>query len=222
MGKTLVIIALVIILIIAIVAAALLIPLNSGKSAGVVFRQTDQEAFEQKSGINTPEAQKATLLDLITGNYVGGDMVSVNAFFTSAEFTAYLNNYFAPTPGIENVQIKFGNNRKIVLSCKATEEAIKLFGDAPEYDSLKSYLWLAKGKTLRVEETVTSVGGTITTKLDKVYVGQIDITGFVPVGALPIGTALNNLFRVENSADFSISEAGLSINGAMLDMIAKK
>jgi len=222
MGKVFLILTTVIVLVVAVAAAAVLIPLNTGKAAGVVFQQADQDSFAEKSGLTINDANRASLLDLFTDNYVIGNMVAVNATFTSAEFTAYLNCYFAPTLGMENLQVKFDGNNRIVLSCKATEEAASLFGDAPELESIKNYLWLAKGKTLRIEETVTSTDGIITTKLDKVYVGQIDITGFVPDGTLPIGTALNILFNVESSAGFSLNKDSLSLNCTMPDVITKK
>ena len=223
LGKKAFMIPAVITSVIAAPIAAVLVLLSIGNPAGITYTPADYASFLEKSGLTDgSNAEKASLFDLLTDNYVEGEPVSVNATFSSSEFTAYLNNSFAKTPGIEDVQVKFCDHDKLVLSCKVTKGIASLLDDVPEAAGLKGYVWIAHGKTLRMEETLTSAAGEIITKLDKIYVGQIDVTGFVPKDAVPIGTILNILFRTQDSEDFRFSEEGLVFNGSMPCQITKK
>ena len=210
--------------VIAVPTASVLVMLSVGKPADVTYTSVDYESFLEKSGVSEAmEDNRASLLDLLTDNYVKGELTRVNKAFTSAEFTAYLNEYFTPTPGIADVRVKFCDEGKLVLSCKVTKEVAPLLDDVPQAADLKGYLWIADGKTLRVEETVTSVDQKIATKLDKAYVGQINIAGYIPDNVFLISGILNIVFQPEDSNGFSFNEEnGLVFVGSMPETIAKK
>jgi len=209
-----------------VVAAGMFLLLTVPKRVNVKWTEADLTSYLAKAKVNFKE-DRASVEDILTGDFVAVGVSKVEGTVTSAEISAIANAASKETGFLKDIRIKFGDDGKVEASAQIGDNLDILISRFPEASKYKTYIDMAKGKTVYIKTSLERVGNKkFEAVIEQASIGRIPL----PVEQLNsymerVGTEINaTLARMNgfSAEEFSFDTSGLYYKGSIPSEIRAK
>lgn len=189
------------------------------KRVNVTWTEADLTSYLAKGKVNFNE-NRASVEDILTGDFVAVGVSVVNGTVTNAEASAIANAASKEAGFLKDIRIKFGDDGTVEASAQIGDNIDILISRFPEASKYKTYIDMVKGKTVYVKTTLERVGNKkFEAMIEQASIGRIPL----PVGQLngymeQVGTEINaTLARMSgfSAEEFSFDASGLNFKGSI-------
>jgi len=200
---------LVIVLVVAVGGFAVL---GGSKKADVEWTEADFESYLAKGNI-TFSKDRASVEDIVTGNYRTVGSVRVDTTVSNAEITAILNKAAKDTGLLRDIRVKFRDDGRVEASAVIGSDLSMVYSRYPEAKKYESYLNTLKGKSVYMVGTLERVGNKkFEAYTEKAYVGLLPLPVDQTNDYLErVGTEINNI--IGGMSGFSAEAFSFDSNG---------
>lgn len=191
--------------------------LNGSRKVDVTWTEEDFQSYLAKGGITFSE-DRASVEDLLGGNFTAIGSVDVDTRVTNEEITAIVNKAAKDTSFLNDIRIKFRDNGRVEASATIGDDLSVIFSRFPEAKKYEGMVNSFKGKTVYISGTLERVGNKkFEAYTEKASVGLLPL----PVGQTndyleQIGTEINNILAGMDgfsAEEFSFDSSGMYFKG---------
>lgn len=216
MKKGLVVVG-VVLLVLVLLVGGVYFMLNGNKEVDVTWTEADFQSYLTKGGVNFNE-DRASVEDLVAGNFATVGVVDVDDHFTNAEITAILNKAAKDSSFLTDMRVKFRDDGRVEASAKIGDNLEMVYQRFPEARNYQTYLNTFKGKSVYIVGTLERVDtNEFEAWTERAYVGHIPL----PVGQTNnylerVGTEINSILaRLDgfSAEEFSFDSSGVYFKG---------
>ena len=195
--------------------AAISIP----KEVKVEWSEEDWQSYLEKGNITFTE-DRASIDDILTGNYQGIGAEPIDTFVTNEEVSAMINMTTKETGLFQDVNMRFLGDDRMEVSGTIGDNIDTLIEKYPEVAKYEKYLAPAKGKTVYMKTTLKNVtGNNFEAHVEDLRLGNLPLPEkVVNKNMTEVGTMANNILdKIEglNIEKFDITEEGFHYKGTI-------
>ncbi|MGE5654262.1 MAG: hypothetical protein ACM3ZQ_08410 [Bacillota bacterium] len=209
----------VLLMILVVVVGGGYLLINGKKTVDVIWTEADLNSYLAKGKVTFAE-NRASVEDIISGNFVAVGMSNVEGRVTSAEITAILNAASRQAGVLRDIRVKFGDGGKVEASAMISDNLELLYQKFPQAKAYESYINTLKGKCVYLKTSLERVDN----KKFEAWVDQASIglaplpTGQVNTYLTQVGTEINSIISRMNgfsAEQFSFDSSGLYFKGTI-------
>lgn len=210
---------LVLVVVIVVVVGGFFIALSIPKTAGVEYSDEDLQAYLDNTGIVFHD-NNASIEDIFFEDYSSEGSIYVEGTLTSAQASALANAVINPKSVLNNIQIKFVGENKVIASATIGNNLDYVYDLFPVANDYKTILETVKGKPLYIETSLSHVqDNTFFAELEQVNVGLVPFpTNSANEYGTEVGTILNRVLNSMGGLDvesFKVDADGLHFKGSI-------